>query len=520
MPNMPEVRKFSQMRFAMVLRTLHILLCTTFFWLPACFEKEAVTPIDDDGDGYSVADGDCSDLNPAWHPAAVDTLGDGIDQNCDLVDGVDEDGDSFASVASGGDDCNDIDETIYASATDTLGDNIDQNCDEVDGVDVDKDGHASEDSGGDDCNDSNAYIKPGVMDACDAVDRDCDGTAVGPAKVLVNNNVAYETINAAISAAQEGDTLLLCAGTYQGNYAIEKDLTLKSMDGAATTILEGSGSGSVITVYEASLNLYDFTIKNGTGKNQGFTNGTTAYVGGGLSAVNAGKVVVDGCIFEDNEADDGGGIYLNNLSQVSTVKDTVVKNNTAERDGGGIYIYKSAIDFRGDITISNNTATGSGGGLLFSDDSVVDWLVKFYDGGTIEGNEAAEGGGIFVEGDDLTLNGGVQIINNVANGTDEDEISTDPNPKNGGGIEINQGDFEMNGGLISGNQSAWLGGGIKSYSANMKLTDVEISDNVLNGDTNPDGSGGGIYHLYGVVEIIGGSIKNNEASRQGGARST
>ena len=37
----------------------------------------------------------------------TDIVGDGIDQNCDGLDGTDVDGDGFASVASGGDDCDD-----------------------------------------------------------------------------------------------------------------------------------------------------------------------------------------------------------------------------------------------------------------------------------------------------------------------------------------------------------------------------------------------------------------------------
>lgn len=45
-------------------------------------------------------------------------MGDGIDQNCDGIDGTDVDGDGVASVASGGDDCADHDDTIGPFATD------------------------------------------------------------------------------------------------------------------------------------------------------------------------------------------------------------------------------------------------------------------------------------------------------------------------------------------------------------------------------------------------------------------
>ncbi len=41
-----------------------------------------------DGDGDNVtADRDCDDANPAVYPGAADTDGDGLDSNCDGVDG-------------------------------------------------------------------------------------------------------------------------------------------------------------------------------------------------------------------------------------------------------------------------------------------------------------------------------------------------------------------------------------------------------------------------------------------------
>ena len=50
--------------------------------------------------------------------AAPDEVGDGIDQNCDGVDGVDFDGDGYASLASGGTDCDDTSEHSYPGAPD------------------------------------------------------------------------------------------------------------------------------------------------------------------------------------------------------------------------------------------------------------------------------------------------------------------------------------------------------------------------------------------------------------------
>lgn len=41
---------------------------------------------DADGDGYSAAQGDCDDGDDAIHPGAEETVGDGVDANCDGED--------------------------------------------------------------------------------------------------------------------------------------------------------------------------------------------------------------------------------------------------------------------------------------------------------------------------------------------------------------------------------------------------------------------------------------------------
>ena len=44
--------------------------------------------VDDDGDGYAENQGDCDDAVPARNPGAADTVGNGVDENCDGIDGV------------------------------------------------------------------------------------------------------------------------------------------------------------------------------------------------------------------------------------------------------------------------------------------------------------------------------------------------------------------------------------------------------------------------------------------------
>ena len=126
---------------------------------------------DNDLDGYS-ADVDCNDANPTIHPNAVEA-DDGIDNNCNVQvdEGLDADGDGFTPVY--GADCNDANPTIHPNAVEA-DDGIDNNCNaQVDeGLDADGDGFTP--VYGADCNDANPTIHPNAVEAGDGIDNNCN----------------------------------------------------------------------------------------------------------------------------------------------------------------------------------------------------------------------------------------------------------------------------------------------------------------------------------------------------------
>jgi uncharacterized protein YjbI with pentapeptide repeats len=139
--------------------------------------------VDNDGDGFTPAGGDCNDSNRTINPGAVDIANNGIDENCDGADRVettvlDNDGDGFTPA---GGDCNDTDDTMYPNAIEVCEDGIDNDCDgltdedcDVSCPDVDGDRYRNITCGGTDCNDNDELINPGATEICDTIDNNCN----------------------------------------------------------------------------------------------------------------------------------------------------------------------------------------------------------------------------------------------------------------------------------------------------------------------------------------------------------
>jgi MYXO-CTERM domain-containing protein len=161
------------------------------------------TIVADDGDcDGALTTADCNDAAASIYPGALETC-DSVDSNCDgsLVDGFadfegdgipdcvdsDDDNDGFDDGAA---DCNDNNAAIYLGAPESC-DSVDSDCDgslvdefsDFDGdstpdctdPDDDNDGY---DGGVADCNDQDPTVYLGALEACDAVDSDCDGSLV------------------------------------------------------------------------------------------------------------------------------------------------------------------------------------------------------------------------------------------------------------------------------------------------------------------------------------------------------
>lgn len=220
----------------------------------------------------------------------------------------------------------------------------------------------------------------------------------------------YTSIQAAITAANAGDIVLVHDGTYVENISfLGKAVTVRSANGAAGTIIDGNASGSVVTFNsgEGSGSILDgFTIRNGSGDSEGW--------GGGIKC-NASSPTITNCMITGNSANSGAGVGCNNSSS-PTITNCTISGNIA-LIGGGIQSRSSSPTIT-NCTISGNSGTWQSGGIG------VDWgTTATITNCVITGNTAGNGGGIngytssstiincTISGNTATLGGGMYLDN-------------------------------------------------------------------------------------------------------------
>ena len=131
---------------------------------------------------------------------------------------------------------------------------------------------------------------------------------------------AYPTIQAAVDNATCA-TINVAAGTYHENVVINHDVTIRGEEseeseegeGQESTIVDGSGSGTVFTITSGKVTIKNVTIQNGLGP-----------VGGGI-VNNGGMLTIKDSTISNNSALEGGGISNNGTV---TLKDVTFQNNT------------------------------------------------------------------------------------------------------------------------------------------------------------------------------------------------
>jgi len=143
------------------------------------------------------------------------------------------------------------------------------------------------------------------------IGTECDRSAVAtPATRRVRED--YSTIQAAINAANPGDTILVAAGTYSENLLVNKSVSIIG-ENPATTIIDGGGLGTVVTIPSTNVVINGFTVQNGKRE--------LPY--SGISIYMCNFAVINNTVLRKNYY----GLQLTN-SNVSKIFNNVIMNNS------------------------------------------------------------------------------------------------------------------------------------------------------------------------------------------------
>jgi len=195
------------------------------------------------------------------------------------------------------------------------------------------------------------------------------------------------TIQAGISVAVDGDTVLVADGVYTsyGNYEIDfigKAIVVMSANGADSCIIDCDGEGR--GVYFHNGEGFDSVL-------QGFTiHSGLSDLGGGILCESSPTII--GNTIKGNTADYGGGIHCSNNSS-PRILGNIIYGNTANIWGGGIRCSRSSATIKRNLIAANlaNSFQYGGGGIYCNNSPE-----PSIDGNTITRNRAArDGSGIY-----------------------------------------------------------------------------------------------------------------------------
>lgn len=167
----------------------------------------------------------------------------------------------------------------------------------------------------------------------------------------------YSTIQSAINAASNGDTIFVYSGTYAENIIIDKSITLLGENRTTTTML-GNSVSTTVNITAASVTLNGFTIKNDASQNgiytstssHTFTDDVFTMTSHGIYLYYSSENTILNSSFGDNAH---SGIYMQ-VGQNNTIAQNEFFNNSDE----GIYLKGCGVTH-----VEKNTFNDNGIGL-------------------------------------------------------------------------------------------------------------------------------------------------------------
>ena len=304
-------------------------------------------------------------------------------------------------------------------------------------------------------------------------------TTAAMGMVRLNSGGFALSIQGAVNAATNGDTLKIQAGAYPELVVISnKDLTLEGgYNGTFTvrdggdTVVDAQQAGTTLWIMSSSSRVDRVHLRGGAGYPQNL------WCGGG-ALLHGSWVEFADCRLYSNTAAFGGGLFVGLDAYAKLTGATEVYSNAAVWSGGGAFV-----DGRCDLVHSNTTVYGNVAN---------------------EGN----GGGIWVETGYLRLFQGWVRDNRALPGGSGVTAA-------GGGVGAAGSFVEMGDGATLWDNEAIVGGGLALFNSTGHLGRARIADCYL-GANSAVSSGGGLYASNSVLLAQGLYCWGNEALQAGG----
>ena len=310
-----------------------------------------------------------------------------------------------------------------------------------------------------------------------------------------------------------------------GEIVIDKNLTIKKADGAASAVLDANKDTDDKPKHRIfkveggkTLTLTNLTLKGGK------PDGSDEEGGGGGILVKGSTLNMTNCAVTGNTAQDGGGIFAKKEGSTASAvtisggfigsdgTGTDANKSTGYSGGGGIYIGEDcSLTMKENVKIIGNQTGASGGGIYTGANCVLTM-----ENCTVSDNTASiNGGGAYLAGT-VNIKGASTIAHNEAQGS-------------GGGIYAASGSLMLENATIGGDQSyygtesnkakgnkAKDGGGIFAQAA-LTMKNCTVSYNTAETSGISSADGGGIY-AQGKLTMTVCTVKSNMAKTGGGIK--
>lgn len=169
----------------------------------------------------------------------------------------------------------------------------------------------------------------------------------------------HTTIQDGVDAAAAGDIVEVSAGTYTETVTIDKELTVTGdTDNPENVIIDGNGTGTVVTITAGDVTFEGFTVQNS----------------GGGNVAGIALVSVEDCLIQNNIVKENAvGIAVLENSQNNKIQENVVEDNSQY----GVYVNYSASNTSETIKneLLENVISGSERGIYLGE-TAANTLVK------------------------------------------------------------------------------------------------------------------------------------------------